>query len=222
MMIRLPREYIRSVHGQLSLMALAFAGAVGLAVVSVCLRSAFFERYARELHPPLEGNLKDLASRLGQGGPASCDRFQEAVQARAEQLLRAAQQRGAGTLEPDEGAGLRPDAALVQAYEPRAREGLIRALYGGWSADAGLDPDNRMLQSLISCERLLIIHSIQRTLAVGNVTQRTRALEAISLLGKGGFNADARALAERARERARRRGEDVLVQFADRVLEQLP
>jgi hypothetical protein len=54
-MIKLSRSYIRSVHGQLTLLGGTFLGAVALAVAALCVRGAFFERYVREKYPPAEG-----------------------------------------------------------------------------------------------------------------------------------------------------------------------
>lgn len=47
----LSATFLRSVHGQLLLLAGTYAGAVVLAVVAVGLRSVFFDRYVRETFP---------------------------------------------------------------------------------------------------------------------------------------------------------------------------
>jgi len=49
---------VRSVRGQLALLAITFLGAIILAVAALCLRSVFFEAYVREKHAPLPAHLK--------------------------------------------------------------------------------------------------------------------------------------------------------------------
>ncbi|MBI4606381.1 MAG: hypothetical protein HY721_30820 [Planctomycetes bacterium] len=68
--MRLSRDGIRSPRGQLALLAGAYAGALVLAVVALALRSAFFESFVREKHPPLPEGLKGKVERLRAGeGP---------------------------------------------------------------------------------------------------------------------------------------------------------
>jgi hypothetical protein len=63
--MKLPsRAYLRSAPGQLALLAVAFAGAVVLAVAALVLRERFFEPFVREKYPPLEGRLRDVAGLL--------------------------------------------------------------------------------------------------------------------------------------------------------------
>jgi hypothetical protein len=60
----------RSVAVQLGLLGVTFVGALGLAVVALCLRSLFFEKYVREIHAPPAENAEALVSRLEHPGPA--------------------------------------------------------------------------------------------------------------------------------------------------------
>ena len=60
--MKLSKAYLRSVTGQLQVLAAVFAGALVLAVVTLSLRSALFERFVREKMKPLPEALeRDLA-----------------------------------------------------------------------------------------------------------------------------------------------------------------
>lgn len=56
------KEYLRSTQGQVSLFAATFAGAIVLAVVSVAVRSVFFERFVREDYPIADDRLINLVT----------------------------------------------------------------------------------------------------------------------------------------------------------------
>jgi hypothetical protein len=58
------RDRVRSARGQMMLFGLTFLGAVVLAVVAVCLRDVFFERFVREKYPPLAEGDRDRAGDL--------------------------------------------------------------------------------------------------------------------------------------------------------------
>jgi hypothetical protein len=62
--MRLSTAYLRSVQGQLVLLAITLAGGILLAVAALCLRSVLFEPHIREKYPELSRKLEaDLKKR---------------------------------------------------------------------------------------------------------------------------------------------------------------
>jgi hypothetical protein len=177
-MTRLPtawdRDFLRSIRGQLGLLGLAYAGAVALAVVALCLRAWFFESYARERYPEASASLRAMIERAARGAP---DR---------------------GTAEP-----LSP-----QEFD---------AVYGAWIGDPALDPEGHAARRLLWSNREPLLRRLRITAAAGNLSQRSRALDLLRS-AEGSLPDEARALCRFLAERARRRGESVLVETAESVL----
>jgi hypothetical protein len=190
----LTRAYLRSVRGQLALLGLTFAGALGLAAAALCLRDRLFERWARESYPPLDGNVKDAALELAgmgwdgwRGITYLKDKLDEAPSG-AEAVY--------GALIED--SELDPDGWLTGAiFFLRADyllERMKRTLVAGDAAQrAGV---LRVLGQAYG--------KLQPSLASRKVTFE-QSLELVRF----------------ARRRAARRGEEALVRQADTVLEQL-
>ena len=60
------REYIRSVRGQMTLLAVVFVGAVVMALTAVALRGIMFEPYVREWRGPSQA-YDELMRELAEG-----------------------------------------------------------------------------------------------------------------------------------------------------------
>ena len=69
--MKINREFLRTVRGQLSLLAAAYVGALVLALAALCLRSLFFERFVHDKFAPVPERLQTLAADLaaGRGDP---------------------------------------------------------------------------------------------------------------------------------------------------------
>lgn len=67
--MRFTKAQIRGVRGQLTVLAVVYAGGLTLAVASILLRGVFFERYARENHADLPERLLPVVRALAQEQP---------------------------------------------------------------------------------------------------------------------------------------------------------
>jgi hypothetical protein len=61
------KQRVRSVQGQLALLAVTYAGALGLVVLALVLRTVLFERYVREKFEPMPAPLQAAAQRIASG-----------------------------------------------------------------------------------------------------------------------------------------------------------
>jgi hypothetical protein len=193
--MKLTRQFIRSVQGQLSLLAATYAGAILLALGAWIFRSILFEPYIREKFPPLKA---DLAVALLQVADGQAD---------------------PGTLAKtiDELAEKETRAGDIDS----ARDKLWAEIYGEWINRDDLDPANRLAGVFLSEQNCLIFERLRRTLVAGNEQQRGRALYLLGLTATDEDRALARQLCAYARERALRRNEPELVRQAEQVLNAL-
>jgi hypothetical protein len=208
--MKLNRTFMRSVPGQLTLLGVTFAGALALAIVTLCLRSVFFERFVYDKHPKLEEPLATLAQDLaaGRAGTAQID---DAIKEEAKRKARPSRVPG------DPSEPLPPEVARMM---------VLDVLYGAWLADSPEEPSDplgklaRELMTSYSSDTLALV---KRTLTVGNPEQRLRAVEllALSVGSSERTRQEAAELAEYACARATRRHEPELAQQASAVLAQL-
>lgn len=208
------RAYLRSVRGQLTLLAIVFAGAVMLAVVAVILRSWFFEPFVREWHSPTDvaGQLvNDLA-----GGAAGAEDITRAVEKVAEDMARK-DKRVAGQEEE------KPELLkrLMREQLPQARKRVLDACYFAWLEHPEADPHDRILKALLEESADDTILRFKRTLAVGNLEQRERLLVATAALARVDRQATLEFLGI-LKARAQRRGEAELTRRAEELMHALP
>jgi hypothetical protein len=186
------RAWLRSVRGQLSLLAATFAGAVALAVVMVCLRGLVFERYVREVYPPLEGWSEEAA-----------------------QLL-AAPNTSAGRIAE---LGKEMQRRIDRHDDPKRRYQDLERIYGAWISEGRASASPLLPGRLTRLQRDWVLQRLRRTLVAGRPTQRAAALswmEIIVVEPEGGD--EVVALAEYARRRAVARNEPDLQRLAEAVL----
>ncbi len=62
--MKINKPALRSAQFQVSLMAGAIAGAIGLAIVAILVREIFFEKYVRETFAPIPENVSQRAETL--------------------------------------------------------------------------------------------------------------------------------------------------------------
>jgi hypothetical protein len=198
-MIRAWRPWLRSLRGQLTLLAGAFLGAIVLAVVIVCLRERLFEHYVREQYPRLEGWSDEAARVLAarSSRPADIDR----VGKKLEKLIE------------DSPESQRTD-------QPRGCQALER-IYGGWMTDEDLDPDGLLARRLTTLQPEWVLWRIRRTLVAGSPQQRGRAVAWLqSIVWVPETHEQVVTLARHAHRRAETRGEEDLRRQAAAVLAQ--
>lgn len=75
----LSAPFLRSVQGQLVLLAGTYTGAVVLAILAVGLRSVFFDRYVRETFPAPSERVLALMNRVAHSNGPLTDRDSEAI-----------------------------------------------------------------------------------------------------------------------------------------------
>jgi hypothetical protein len=197
--MKFARIPIRSVQGQLGLLALTYAGGVMLAVLALCLRDIFFEKYIREKYPPLGEASGALVTRLaaGRGSVEDLDKLAE------------------------EQAKQRAGEFPVERVYPQVQNELMDAVYGAWIEDPERDPDGNLARRLLSAKAEFIIARIRRTLAAGSPGQRLRAVEWLALGPPKDHETEWLDLALWARARSQRRGETELANRAGAVVHQL-
>jgi hypothetical protein len=201
--MRLNGPYIRSLRGQLSLLAAVYLGAVVLAIAAGCGRTWLFEPYIHERFPPvpnrLAGPVRDLAE-----GKSAPEQLEEVIAAVARQEA------------ASEDAKVRR-----QQKEESSRARLLDAVYGTWIEDAASDPHGRLAAFLLSEPSGSIIERIRQTLVLGDERQRSRAMHLLRFASTAAVKPEAMALCAYARQRAQRRREPELVRQADAVLQHL-
>jgi hypothetical protein len=203
--MKLTPQFIRSVRGQLSLLATTYLGAVCLALAAWTCRSILFESYIREKFPekPMPGSVAAAVDQvaLGVSEPKSLPPVIDELATKE-----ADRRRPAGAT--------RPAASDIEV----ARDALWTAVYGAWIDRDNFDPADRVASAFLSEPSCLIFERLRRTLVVGNERQRSRALHLLSLAASDESRSQARALCEYAKERSRRRHEHALVEQAEQVL----
>jgi hypothetical protein len=208
--MKLTPQVIRSVQGQLSLLAATYIGAIVLALAAWYCRPILFEPNIQEKFPPLAnprtGDLRQVAVDLANGLIPST-KFTKTIEELA--AKEAERRRPAGAKK------------AAKADIEAAREPLWAAVYGHWIDHDGFDPADRVARVFLSEESCLIFERIRRTLVAGNEHQRGRALHLLSLAATPEDRVQARALCEYSRERALRRHEPELVRQAEQILSDL-
>jgi hypothetical protein len=195
-------RWLRSVQGQLSLLAFVFACAVVVGLMPWFLRSLVFQRFAREAYPKVEDTYAEKALPVLRR-PGST---QAEIDAVLDEIRR------------------RDDVAGPERFKNLER------MYGQWMLDEdGTDvrPGGWLARRLTASDRRWlrewVMDRLRMTLAAGNVQQRLGAVEWIeAALGDEALKPEAadelRRMLERARDRARRRGEDRLAEEAAAAL----
>ncbi len=185
-------EKARSVPVQLALLGVTFVGALGLAVLSLCLRSIFFERYVRETYAPLTESAEELISRLERPKV-------ESKKEKAEE-----------------------EPPVADPAVERRKLADWHAVYSLWmNPPADPVVDEARLRKLLWSKPEATLERIRATSVVGNPAQRTRALELLSSVPASPVRDDAVALSRFVRERARRRGELSLFTRAEQIYQML-
>ena len=95
------------------------------------------------------------------------------------------------------------------------------ALYGLWMNPPSEVPDAERLRKLLWSRPEATLERIRTTSVVGNLAQRTKALELLSSVPASPVRDDAVELSRFVRERARRRGERSLFTRADQIYQSL-
>lgn len=186
------RAWLRTVRGQLALLAATFAAAVALAAAIVCLRGAVFERYVRETYPPAGSWARETARELS--APETPPRRLEAIRAAVIEHAR-------------------------RAREVRKPAQDLEELYGLWLQEPELDPDGTLAVRLTGFVPDWVTDRLRRTLAAGNPDQRGRALRWLRAIAGLEETAErVRVLAAQARRRAAARGEEAVRLEAEAVL----
>jgi hypothetical protein len=170
--------WLRSVRGQLTLLGLAYAGAVALAIAALCTRSIFFERFIGESYKTASEELAVLLQAAAEG---NADQHQLA----------------------------------------RLKDANPDVLYEAWMGDDRLDRDGKLARYLFSVHGEVILDRARRTLALGTVAQRLRALDLLGWVELVELRPEAARLCRFALERARRRDEAELADRAGRLLTRL-
>lgn len=199
--MKLPKAWLRSAGGQLSLLAVVYLGALVLAGLAILLRDVFFERYVREKYPPLTGQVERLARDLAIGRAGADD-----VRAMADKL---AVQPARGVHDP-------------QAARQAALDQLVSSLYGTWVSDPAIDQKNLLRICLLSDFSGTTIQRVRITLAVGNAFQRRRAVEFLTAPPAHVDSSEVMGLLRYAAQRAERRGESDLAALANAALGKRP
>ena len=191
--MKLPRQFLRSIEGQLALLAMIYLGAALLALAALALRTVLFEPYIREKYLPPPTDLKTVLAELAQGS-VPMEEFEKTV----ERLARL--------------------QAKSENALPAAREQLLQAAYGAWMDDAELDPQGRLAKCFFSVKGRLTIERIRLTLVAGDERQRGRVVVLLRWAVGSEVQSEAGQLCEFARRRAERRHESALVQQANETL----
>jgi hypothetical protein len=173
--MKISRLWLRSARGQLTLLGIAYLGAVVLAVVALCLRSVLFERLVGESYRKPPDRLAVLLRTVA---------AEDATPEQLQQLK-------------EEDPGL---------------------LYEAWLGDAGLDPQGRLARRLLSLHGEGMLERVRRTLALGTVAQRTRAVDLLAFAQRDELRPEVVRLCHHELRRAQRRGEDDLAGRLRRVL----
>ncbi len=198
--MRITPHYIRSIHGQLSLLAATYSGAIVLAIAAWSCRSLFFEPYVREKFPPLPGEVAAVLPTIA-AGHAPAEALSTAIEPLA--LEEAKKNMRFGVKEP------RP--AEVEA----ARHRLWHGVYGAWIERDNHAADGRIAAILHAQGAPFVLERIRQSLVVGSPRQRRRALDLLGEIPDPAGKAEARSLADFARQRAERRQETALVEQAE-------
>jgi hypothetical protein len=193
--LHLDPAWARSVPAQMGLLAATFAGAIVLALVTLGLRALVFERYVRETYPPSTEHPRALVERL-------------------ESALSSAGKPAADADELADGPADPQTVALREAAD-------WDALYALWMTRPAGGPGEQRLRTLLWSRPAATLERIRGTSVVGNLAQRSRALELLASVPASHSSSDALRLCRYVRERARRRGEHDLFTRADRVLQSL-
>jgi hypothetical protein len=191
--MKITREFLRSIEGQLLLLAIIFAGGAVLAVTALALRTILFEPYIRDRYTSapteLAATLTDVAE-----DRATADDFEKSV----ERLAR---------------LKAKSETQLVVL-----REEVLQLAYGHWLDKPELDPQGRVAKCFFLSHASFTIERIRLTLVAGNEEQRGRAVVLLRWAVGSECQTEAMQLCHFARQRADRRHESVLVQQADLTL----
>lgn len=186
------KAWVRSVRGQLSLLAATLAGAVAVSVVIVCLRGVLFEHYVREKYPPAGAWAEEAARDLT---------VPDAPPTRLTEIRTAA-------------------AKMYNlACETKRPAKELEELYGFWIENPHLDPHGSLAVRLTQYVPEWVVARLRRTLAAGSPTQRERALQwLLAIADVNEVAGSVRELATQARHRAATRGEESIRLQAEAVL----
>ncbi|GAA4428717.1 hypothetical protein [Bremerella cremea] len=176
--MKISKAELRSAKIQGLMLIGVLLGAIGLAVVSLCVRELFFEKYVREKFPEITEKVTRRAQFLVETNPAN-------------------------------------NPNPVESTEEEW-------LYAAWIQDEQLDPQGSLAQQLFELAPEHMLDRCCRTLVVGNIEQRQRALQLLSFAPPQDHVDEIRRLATYAREKSSRREEAALVTAADGLLARLP
>jgi hypothetical protein len=210
------RWFIKSAQGQLTLLGLTFVGAIGLAVVTVALRSVLFEPYIREAYPPLDKSARQLAEQIADGlaGPKE---WEALVADWTEQMTVQELEKMIGPERAD-APGLWD--RLLEKNRKKAAAQAVSTFYGYWMLHPDEDPNDRLLVCLLQSRQDETLTCLKKTLTVGDLAQRQRALHGATVAAQQ-TPAEAVPLLRFAHDRALRRGEMALAEQAQAALSQV-
>lgn len=119
-------DRMRTARGQLKLLGITFLGAIGLAILALCLRGVFFERFVREKYPPLADADRERCGELA---------AEHVAPRRLEELVRDLRGRdavyGAWVQEPELDPANRMARRLAEAQSDWLLDRLKRTLVAG-------------------------------------------------------------------------------------------
>ena len=191
-------RWLRSVPGQMSLLAFVFACAVVVGLLPWFLRTLVFQRFARETYPAFDGYAETAMPVLRRRGST-----EDEIDTVLNEIRR------------------RDDVTGPQRFLNLER------MYGQWILDEDVRRNGLLARRLTATDRRWlrewVVDRLRLTLAAGNVQQRRSAVDWIeAALGEKSLAPETaeelRRMLERARDRARRRGEDALAEEAAAAL----
>ena len=199
------KEFLRSVPGQLLLLAGTFLGAIILAVAAILLRGVMFEPYVREKYPAVDAETQKFIEGLVEGH-SRIETLEKLIDREADRL--AQRRRPASNADR---------LALAKRERPEAVKNVLSACYGYWMTHRTSEKEDRILAALARQSEQELPDLLRRTLVVGNLRQKLLALEGVKWLNlRNPRPAD--LLLDYARNQALHRRDSEIIAKCDQIL----
>jgi hypothetical protein len=213
--VKITNKLVRTIPGQMVMLAVLFAGGLLLAVAALATRGVLFEPYVRDQSPKPTDIFADELRTLAEAGVSDESKLLDVVDRGHMAALDEAEKKRVIPRWPGDST----DAAKFQAQLERRAKGELpekeaaavrlaerEALYGAWLRRPDIDPHDRLARSLLSFAGADTLPLIRRTLVTGTPPERQQALRLLALVPPE-LASEASDLASWAAEQARRRGE---------------
>lgn len=201
------RNFIRSINGQLLLFGAVFLGAIGLSVAIWIARPYLFEPYIKQKPVKSISEMEILVSRIREGAAGTAE-IEKAVDQLSQKLLMPLGNKPVG----EDKTRIAPiKVNIPEKLRSETLEHVVSNLYWAWLDEDTATGNERLMTIMLNMCPLATVENLRKTIIVGNQHQQARAYQGLLQAQRTGIQESVDVL-EMAERRAKRRGEQALIQ----------